>query len=235
MKTICLLVATLVGLSGQTPALAPTSVRHLVYQFGYNTKVASQGTGTGTTTVDISGPVADGGVMITGTDSWWNTVRPRATNTCELYPDGGVSCLQRPFALSPIQLTLFPLLAHDYFKGLSANAKSTWKKTYAIKAAIVPGATGFAGELYTWNAAYTLQGNGSIAGAAPLVLIVTNGKLSQQGGRYLSANDKMRVAYDPVAKIPVIVNDVRAHLPQHNVYNNDLVELKLTKDSRAKS
>jgi hypothetical protein len=233
MKAIALLLAALLGLSGQTPAPAP--VRHLVYQFGYNTKVASQGTGTGTTTIDISGPAPDGGVLISGTDYWWNTARPRATNTCEVYPNGGVSCLQRPYALSVIQLTLFPLLARNYFKGLSASGTSSWQHTYQVKAAIVPGANGFAGELYTWNCTYGLHGKGSIAGAAPLVLIQANGTLDQQGGRYLKATSKQRIAYDPAAKVPVLVNDVRTHLPQTNVYNKDLVELKLTKDSQPKT
>lgn len=45
VKTIGLLLAALVGLSGQAPA--PAAVRHLVYEFGYNTKVASSGQGTG--------------------------------------------------------------------------------------------------------------------------------------------------------------------------------------------
>ena len=233
MKTMGLLLAVLLGLSGQTPASPAAPLRHLEYQFGYNTKVASTGPGTGTSTVDIR-PASDGGVMITGTDSWWNTVRPRATNTCELYPNGGVSCSQRPYALSPIQLTLFPLLAHNYFKGLSASGKSSWKQTYEVKAAIIPGANGFAGGLYTWNCTFSLQGTGPIAGAAPLVLVQTTGTLDQQGGRYFKATSKQRVAYDPVARVPVIVNDTRTHLPQTNVYNKDTVQLKLTKDSQAK-
>jgi hypothetical protein len=236
MKALGVLLSILFGLSGQMPAPAtPAVVRHLVYQFGYNTKVGTSGTGTGTTTVDILGPAPDGGVMVNGTDYWWNTARPRATNACEVYPNGGVSCLQRPYAISPIQLTLFPLLAHNYFKGLSAGGKSSWTHTYQIKAAIIPGANGFAGQLYTWKCIYSLHGTGPIAGAAPLVLIQSNGTLDQQGGRYLQATDKQRIAYDPVAKIPVIVNDVRTHLPQTTVYNKDLVELKLTKDSQSKT
>src|SRR6202042_1387834 len=113
--------------------------------------VASSGQGTGTTTIDIMGSAKDGGVMISGTDSWWNTARPRATNTCEVYPNGGVSCLERPYALSPIQLTLFPLLGRNYFKALSAGGKPNWTRSYEVKAAIVPGASGFAGQLYTWK------------------------------------------------------------------------------------
>ncbi|MBV8373390.1 MAG: hypothetical protein JOY69_09035 [Candidatus Eremiobacteraeota bacterium] len=235
MRTTALLFVAAIVLTGQTPTTAPASgsVRHLVYQFGYNTKVASQGTGTGTTTIDILGSAPDGGVMVDGTDYWWNTARPRATNTCELHPNGGVSCSQRPYAISPIQLTIFPLLARGYFKPLSAGPKSNWSLSYKIYAAVLPGASGSAGEPNTWDCSYAVHGNGPIAGAAPLVLVVSTGKLVQEGGRYQSADDKLRIAYDPAAKIPVLVNDVRAHLPQRSVYNKDLVELKLVKDSLA--
>src|SRR5580700_482285 len=154
MKAIALFLGAIFVLSAQAPT--PSPVRQLVYEFGYNTKVASSGNGTGTTTVAILGLAKDGGMMVSGTDYWWNTARPRATNTCEVYPNGGVSCLQRPYALSVIQLTLFPLLARNYFKGLSASGTSSWQHTYQVKAAIVPGANGFAGELYTWNCTYGL-------------------------------------------------------------------------------
>ncbi|MBV8148571.1 MAG: hypothetical protein JO092_05745 [Candidatus Eremiobacteraeota bacterium] len=235
MKTIGLLLIVLVGVSGQAPAGANAPVRHLVYQFGYNTPVASSGNGTGTTTVDIMGPAKDGGVMISGTDYWWNTARPRATNTCEVYPGGGVSCLERPYALSPMQLTIFPLLGAHYFKALGPGGKSNWTHDFEVKAAIIPGANGFAGNLYTWKCSYSLQGEGPIKGAAPLLLVVSKGTLDQQGGRYLKATSKQRIVWDPVAHVPAIVRDVRTHLPQRNVYNNDLVELKLTKDSGPKS
>jgi hypothetical protein len=232
VKTIGLLLAALVGLSAQTPT--PTPVRQLVYEFGYNTKVASSGNGTGTTTVAILGPAKDGGVIVSGTDNWWNSARPRATNTCEVYADGSVSCSQTPYALSPIQLTLFPLLGRSYFHGLPANAMSSWTRSYEVKAAILPGGSGFAGQLTTWKCVYSLHGKGPIAKAGPTILIESTGTLDQQGGRYLKATSKQRIAYDPVARIPVVVRDVRTHLPQRNVYNNDLVELKLTKDSQSK-
>lgn len=228
MKTIGLLLAALFSLSGQAPA------RHLVYEFGYNTKVASSGNGTGTTTVDILGVAKDGGVNVSATDNWWNTARPRATNTCELHANGNVSCSQPPYALSPIQLTLFPLLARSYFNGLSAGAKSGWTHTYKLKAAILPGASGFAGQLTTWNCIYSLHGRGPIPNGGGAILVEASGKLQQQGGRYLQAASKQRIAYDPVARIPVVIRDTRTHLPQRSIYSNDLVELKLTKDSEAK-
>ncbi|HLY03819.1 MAG TPA: hypothetical protein VKR56_15140 [Candidatus Cybelea sp.] len=232
MKTIGLLLAVLVGLSGQAPA---PPVRHLVYQFGYNTKAASSGQGTGTLTVDISAPVADGGVMVSGSDFWWNTVRPRATNTCEVYPNGNVRCAQAPYALSAVQLTLFPLLARNAFKGLSASGKSSWERSYQVKAAIVPGASGFAGQSGTWMCNYALQGKGPIANAGPLILITATGTLDQQTGRNLKATSKQSIVYDPVAKVPSIVRDVRTHIPMKSVYSNDMIELKLLKDSKAKA
>jgi hypothetical protein len=223
-------LAVLVGLSGQAPA----SVRHLVYQFGYNTKAASAGQGTGTLTVDISGPVADGGVMVSGTDFWWNTVRPRATNTCEVYPNGNVKCSQAPYALSSMQLTLFPLLARNFFKGLSPGGKSSWERNYHVSAAIVAGAAGFAGQPSTWNCDFALQGKGPVANAAPLILITAAGTLNQQSGRSLKATSKQSIVYDPAARVPAIVRDIRTHIPMRSVYSNDSIELKLLKDSNAK-
>jgi hypothetical protein len=230
MRKIWLLAAATLALSGQAPA--HSQGLHLVYQFGYNTPVASSGQGTGTTTIDIGGLAPDGGVMISGTDYWWNTARPRAKNTCEVYPDGGVSCSAAPYAISPMQLTLFPLLGHNFFKPLDAAGKTHWTRSYNVKAAIIPGASGFAGALTTWKCSYALEGQGPIKGAAPLILILAHGTLDQQGGRYLSAKSKQRIVYDPGRKIPAIVNDVRSHLPQRSVYNNDTIQVKLIKDSQ---
>ncbi len=231
MRSTALSIAVLVALSGQAPAAH--SERHLVYEFGFNTKVATSGNGTGTTTIDIMGPAKDGGVMISGTDYWWNTVRPRATNTCEVYPDGGVSCQQAPYAISPIQFTLFPLLGRNYFHPLSTHGgHANWSRTYQVKAAILPGASGFASQLTTFNCVYTLNGTGKIAHGGGAILVEANGKLTQQGGRYLTASSKQRIAYDPAAGIPTVVRDVRTHLPMRSVYSNDLVELKLKSDSR---
>ena len=229
MRTIGLCFAALLALSGQTPA--PKPLLHLVYEFGYNTKAASSGQGTGTTTVDIT-QAADGGVMISAADFWWNTVRPRATNTCELYPNGSVSCLQAPYAISPMQFTLFPLLGHSYFKSLGPDGKSNWSHTFKIKAAVIPGATGFAGQLDTWNCTYQLKGEGPIPNGAPLLLVVANGTLKQESGRQLQATSKQRIAFDPTKNVPAFISDVRTHIPMKSVYSNDLIELKLTKLSR---
>lgn len=237
MRSIGLLLAVLVGLSGQTPApastTAPKVVRHLVYQFGYNTPAASSGAGTGTTTIDVYAPAADGSVTITGTDFWWNTARPRAANSCTVHPGGAVSCSQRPYAISPMQLTIFPLLSPGFFKGLTAGSTSTWKHAYTVYAAILPGgATGFAGDPYSWKCAFTLTGKGPIANSKPeLDLIQTTGTLDQQGGRYWNATSKQKIAFDPVAHLPAVVSDVRTHFPMRTVYNYDTIEMKLIKVS----
>lgn len=230
MRSTALVIALLVALSGQMPATH--SQRHIVYEFGFNTKVASSGNGTGTTTIDIMGPANDGGVMISGTDSWWNTARPRATNTCEVYPDGGVSCQKPAYAISPIQFTLFPLLGRNYFHPLSTGGgHANWSRTYQVEAAILPGASGVMSQLTTFKSVYTLNGKGKIAHAGGAILVEATGKITQQGGRYLTASSKQRIAYDPAAGIPVVVSDVRTHLPMRSVYSNDLVELKLKSDS----
>lgn len=232
MKTLGLLAAVMLALSGQRPApAAPTHLLHLVYEFGYNTKVAGSGQGTGTTSVDISGPAADGGLIVSAADFWWNTVRPRATNTCEVYATGRVSCNTAPNALSPIQLTIFPLLARNYFKGLSAKGTSSWTNSYSVKAAVIPGATGFAGQAYTWDCTYHMQGKGPVPNGAPMILITTSGSLSQG---YLNAKSKQRILYDPVNQVPAFASDARTHIPMRSVYSNDLVEVKLTKLRRGK-
>jgi hypothetical protein len=237
MKNFSLLIAVLVALSGQTPASGAAPVRHLVYEFGYNTKVASTGPGTGTTTIDILGPAKDGGLMVSGSDFWWNTVRARAANACEVYPSGGVNCADRPNAISPIQLTIFSLLGRGYFKGLTATGTGNWKHNYKMYFAIVPGASGTAAQPSTWDGVYTLQGKGLAPAPNPgkFFLVQLNGTLNQEGGRYRGATDKAGIVYDPGAKVPVYVTETRTHLPQTNVYNNDTIQLQLTKDSLSKS
>lgn len=228
MKRLGPLLAAFFILSGQTsPMTAAPATRHLVYQFGYNTAAANSGNGTGTTTIDISGPAADGGLMVSGSDHWWNTVRARATNTCELYRNGNVKCAQAPNAISPIQLTIFPVLAHSYFAGLNSGATSKWTHTFKVYAAIVPGASGFAGQPNNWDCSFNLHGEGPIKNATPFVLITGTGTLNQQGGTYLKATSKIRIAYDPVAKVPGIIREVRTHIPYRSVYSNDLIEVKL--------
>jgi hypothetical protein len=238
VKQLGLLVTAIFLLTAQTSAVAPAGAkytRHLVYQFGYNTPVASSGKGTGTTTIDISYPTKDGGLSISGSDFWWNTVRARATNTCEIHPNGNVMCSQAPNAISPMQLTIFPLLAVGVFKSLNAAGTSTWSRSYKVYAAIVPGASGFAGTPYNWQCSYNFQGKGPMKNAASLVLVDANGTLAQQGGTYLKAKSMQTIAYEPAARLAVVVTDQRTHIPYRSVNSNDVVGLKLLKDSGIQS
>lgn len=232
MKSFGILVAAVLALSGQTPApQAPAHhVLHLVYRFGYNTDATNSGQGTGTTTIDVKGTAPDGGVMISGTDFWWNTVRARATNTCELYKDGTVACNQAPYALSPIQLSIFPLLAKDYFKNV-AGGPSKWSHTYTVAAAVVPGATGFAGQKYTWNCSFNFHNEGPIKGSTPpLDLVTMNGTLVQG---FFRAASKGKIAYDPAHKVPAVVSERRTHIPQRSSESFDVINLKLQQIQRS--
>jgi hypothetical protein len=195
--------------------------RHLEYRFGWNTKVADSGPLTGTVSVDIT-PAPDGGVTVNATDSWWNAVRPSATHTCEIYSSGGVSCMERPYGLSAMELALFPLLGKSYFDGLTPDGTSTWKQSFLLNRGIG-----------VWNCDVTLKGEGPIANAAPLVLIESSGTIVPQGNRYpFDADDvTSRIAYDPVAKLPVAVSEVATHLGRNTTHNVESVQLKLINGS----
>ncbi len=152
--------------ASMAPTAAPAAaglptLRHLVYEFGYNTKAASQGNNTGTTTIDIGGLASDGGMMVTATDSWWNTVHPKQSSTCEVYANGGVTCSKPPYSLTVMQSAVVPLLGQSYFSALSAGLNSSWKQDYNVRATFSPGiSTGFAGQVYTWNCAFVIRGKG---------------------------------------------------------------------------
>ena len=217
--------------SGAPPAAAagggPT-VHHLVYRFGYNTKATSSGNSTGTTTIDIGGLAKDGGVTVTATDDWWNTIHPKQSNVCEVYPNGGVTCAKAPYSLSAIQLVVVPLLGQQYFAALSTGLHSSWKQSYNVKATFAPsaGGAGFAGQVYTWQCAYTLNGKGTIPEQPPLILVHLDGAMKQQGGRQITANQKASLLFDPRIKTPVLINEVLTFVPQMSVSSYS-IELKL--------
>jgi hypothetical protein len=143
--------------------------------------------------------------------------------------------MQQPYAISPIQLTLFPLLASNYFDGLSASGKSSWKQTYEIRAAIVSGAVGVAGDPDTFNCEYSLQGKGPVANDPGVFAVEANGTINEQTGTYSEGSAKVSIAYDQAARIPVAIHDVRTRLPQTSVYKKESIQLRLTKDSQATS
>jgi hypothetical protein len=211
-----------------TPAAAGVpAVRHLVYRFGYNTKATSEGNNTGTTTIDIGGLASDGGLMVTATDSWWNTVHPKQSSTCEVYANGGVTCAKPPYSLTVMQQAVLPPLGQNYFSALSAGLTSSWKQDYNVRATFAPGVgTGFAGQVYTWNCAFSLEGKGTIPEQPPLILINTTGSLKQQGGRYTTLSQKGSYLFDPRIKTAVYVNEVLRVVPQQTT-NSYSIEMKL--------
>lgn len=229
------IAAPLPALEQQTPAppapaaAAPPAVRHLVYRFGYNTKAADSGTGTGTTTIDIGGVASDGGLTVTATDDWWNTVKPRQSFTCELYSSGSVTCAQAPYAISPIQIAIVPLLGQSYFAALSAGSNASWKQSNEVRATFFPGATsGFAGQVYTWKCDYTLTGKGTVPDSAPLIFVQSDGAMKQQGGRSITVNQKANIAFDPRIQVPVFIDEEITFIPRLSI-NRYTIQLKLIK------
>jgi hypothetical protein len=214
-------------------ATALPAIRHLVYRFGYNTPATKSGTGTGTTTIDIEGLAPDGGMTVKATDDWWNTVRPRQTYTCEVYANGGVKCPHPPNAISPIQIAIVPLLGQHYFSPLSAGANSTWHQQYSVKATFLPAASsGFAGQVYTWNCALTLTGKGTVPNDHHQVNVIhSNGAMKQQGGRYVTANQKANLMFDPKLQMPVYVDEELTFVPRLTV-NRYTIQMKLQSFSK---
>jgi hypothetical protein len=214
--------------SAMPAAVGLPAVRHLVYRFGYNTKATKTGNGTGTTTVDIVGLANDGGLTVTAQDNWWNSFQPKQKSTCEVYANGGVTCAQAPYSVTVIQLAILPLLGQRYFAALSGGPTSSWKQSYNVKATFAPGAggMGFAGQVYTWNGAYTLTGKGVSPQQPPLILVHADGSMKQQGGRYITANLKANILFDPRIHMPVYVDEIMRFVPQMSV-NSYTLEMTL--------
>jgi hypothetical protein len=217
-------LALLAMIDGSAPA-TPSTIAHADYRFGYNTAATETGPGTGTMSVDIGPLMPDGGVTISAQDDWWNSVRPRATNSCEVYPNGNVSCLQRPYAISPMQLVLFPMLGSNYFHGLGDVGNGTWTQSFRVSR----------GDLWLWDYKFNMTGSGLVDGATALYGINVTGSASQIGGRYRGGDFKQHIYYDREVGLPAIVEDERAHLPQTSVYNKDYVELRLIGAAPAQS
>ena len=234
MKTAMLLRSAVAVLCAFTllsaappPAGSMRSVHHLVYRFGYNGPADDQGKQTGTTTVDITGPASDGGMTVSMLDEWWHAARPRQQYTCEVYPNGGVKCAQPPYAISPIQVTLLPLLAHSYFSALAGNPNANWTMNYTVRATFLPGASGgFAGQVYTWKCAYTLTGKGVIPNDAPIILTHREGQMVQQGGTGIKVNQKTKIAFDPRIHAPIVVGEEVTFIPQTTT-NRYIINLRL--------
>lgn len=220
------------GAAGMTGTVPPTAIlpltRHLVYRFGYNTKATKEGNGTGTTTIDITGLAKDGNMLVKATDNWWNSVNPRQSYTCEVAPDGAVNCAEPPYAISPIQVAIVPLLGKNYFNALSGGLHANWQQNYSVKATFAPvGGRGFAGQVYTWNCSYALQGKGtSPSNGHAANVIQSTGTMKQQGGRYIKVNQKAGLLFDPRLQSPVYVSESLTFVPRLTT-DRYTVELKL--------
>lgn len=238
-------LAALPGLAQQTPAagmgvtgtVPPSAVlpaiRHLVYEFGYNTKAAKQGNGTGTTTIDITGLAKDGNMIVKATDNWWNTVNPRQTYTCEVAPNGSVNCAEPPNAISPIQIAIVPLLGKNYFSALSGGPHASWQQNYSVRATFAPvGGRGFVGQVTTWNCSYAIQGKGTSPSNGHAVNVMqSTGTMSQQGGRYIKVNQKAGLLFDPHLQSPVYLSESLTFVPRLTV-DRYTVEMKLINYSK---
>jgi hypothetical protein len=223
MKIFAILAAAILALSAQAPAPA---VRHLEYAFSPYpvTRVAENGTinpiegpGTGTMSVDILGPASDGGLMISATEDWWYSVRPRQTHTCEVYPSGGLSCDYIP-SPSGSELVLLPLLARDYFAGVASSA---WQQVYRLSF----------GDAYVVTA---VTNNLHVTGSSDdgrLVHIALNGTLTQLDRRYFKATETGTIAYDTKSSVPVEIHMVRQWTPTDSSFSSGAVDFKLLKDS----
>ena len=224
--------ATPAGAAAPAAAQAPAGlppVHHLVYEFGYNQKAASSGNNTGKTTIDIVGLAADGGITVKATDDWWNSVHPKQSANCEVYPDGSVTCAQAPYNLTGIQVSILPYLGRSVFSALKTGLNSSWKQSYNVKASFAPSATrGFAGQVSTWNCEFTMQGKGTMPEQPPLVLVHADGSLKQQGGRYTQLNQQANIVLDPRLKVPVLISNLSRFVPQQST-NSYSVNLQLGK------
>jgi hypothetical protein len=118
-----------------------------------------------------------------------------------------------------MELALFPMLGKDFFSGFNPAAASQWESRFALTRGIG-----------VWNADFTLDGRGPIAGSAPLQLIELSGSLKPDPQHYSERSDQItgRVAYDPNAKLPVMVSEQILH-QTGSTRNLESVQLRLTK------
>jgi hypothetical protein len=122
------------------------------------------------------------------------------------------------------------MLGQHFFKALAAGgANATWQEAYKVHAAFFPAAsTGFSGQATNWNGTAALTGKGTVQNdGKPVVVIHATGSMKQQGGRYITANQKTSVLFDPRLKIPVYLAQDITFVPRMTT-NHYTVELKLT-------
>jgi hypothetical protein len=82
--------------------------------------------------------------------------------------------------------------------------------------------------VHTWNCDYNLTGKGPIPKGEPVILIHATGAMKQQGGRYITVNQKANFAYDPRIHMPVYVDESITFVPRLSI-NSYTVQMKLIK------
>jgi hypothetical protein len=218
MKQFGMLLAALLALSGVT-SVAPA--RHLEYAFAiYPTAVPNHGYYNGTMSVDILGIAPDGGMVVRASDWWYYTPRPRQAAECEVYASGDVHCDNVPPAPSDSALVLLPLLAQNFFSGGSPAAASSWQRQYRVSF-----------DKGVFVTAISMKLSATPQGDGRLLIVKSNGDIRQLDGRQLHAPQQATFVFDLASAIPLVVHDVRGHLPTASVLTQTSVDLQLTKDS----
>lgn len=218
MKKLAMLLGVLLALCAQTPA-APA--RHLEYAFAiYPTARSNNGDYDGKLSVDVLGQAPDGGMLVRASEWWYFTLRPRQARECEIYAGGSVRCDNVPPYPSDVELTLFPLLAPDFFKSGSLTGASSWQQQFTLS---------LDKNLYVTQASMNL----SATPQGSQLNVTSKGRFQQLDRSRRTIVEEGRFTYDRTLGIPIVVHDVHGPLPTASVYSQLSVDLQLMKDSAA--
>jgi hypothetical protein len=218
MKRVAMLVTVLLALAGETPA---PPVRHLEYAFAiYPVAKPNNGYYNGTLSVDVLGPAPDGGMLVSASEWWYYTLRPRQTRGCEVYPTGSVRCDDTPPYPSESELVLFPLLADKFISNASATGASSWEQKFTLS---------FSKGLFVTDASMDLSA--MPRGDGRLLDVKSTGVFQQVDRHQWKEQEDGKFLYDRVASIPVLVHEERAPTPTRSVYSSTAVDLRLIRDS----
>ncbi|HKU82247.1 MAG TPA: hypothetical protein VJP76_08775 [Candidatus Tumulicola sp.] len=116
-----------------------------------------------------------------------------------------------------MDLALFPLLGVNFFDALAPGGVSTWKRSFELT-----------NGLSIWDCTFTLNSSGPIAGSPQLDLIEVTGTIVPHGGHYReeTVNVTSRIAYDPIAKLPVMICTELMH-SQNRPHSLESVQMEL--------
>jgi hypothetical protein len=218
MKRIGMLLAVLLALAGATPA---ASVRHLEYAFAVSPNaLPNNGYYNGTMSVDILSIAPDGDMLIRASEWWYYTLRPRQAVECEVHANGDVRCDQVPPYPSDSMLVLLPLLAQNFFSAGQPANPSSWQQKFAVS--LSKGA---------FQTSVTMDLSAIPQNGGRLLIVKSKGDVRQLDRRQLHVLQEGEFVYDRTTSTPLVVHDVRGHLPAKSVFAQTSVELRLTKDS----